>query len=155
MNIKVARVKNSEGELVFTITVSEPSHSPHVGIDEISILASLENCKKAIQNNISTDNLMKQEVVNLIHYTKEKIFSRIVESLKFSIKNQLQPKFEPICQEIYNWIYDFQKENVRGWMSDFDPQRTRYYFDGDPQLAKQEPQQSEHDEDEDDFDDDV
>jgi len=41
--------------------------------------------------------------------------------------------FKPICQEIYNWIQDHQSGDIKNWMIQFDPQRTKYYFHNDPE----------------------
>jgi hypothetical protein len=152
MKITVDRVKKPEGDLVFTITVSEP-HDSCFGEIENTMMRLLDRCKEDVYHTTSEENALKNDVMGLIHAAKEKAFLRVLDNLKFSIRHQLQPKFQPICQEIYNWIYDYQKGDLRTWMIDFDPQRTKYYFDNDPENKPSVPQQSEH-EDEDDLDDD-
>ncbi len=58
-----------------------------------------------------------------------------------------------MCQEIYNWIFDNQNEYLKGWIAEYDPQRSRYYFDNDKtHESTQEKQQSEHEEEEDETD---
>ncbi len=130
MDIKVDRVNTSEGNLVFTITVSNPHHSCF-GETEKNLMNVLDICKQGISAYSSEENKLAQDVIGLIHTAKEKTFSRVLTNLKFAIENEFRPKFQPICQEIYNWIYDHQSSTLKSWMSEFDPQRTKYYFDND------------------------
>ncbi len=154
MDIKVDRTNTPEGDLVFTITVSNPHHTCFGGIEK-SIMDILDFSKKGIQDLSPEDNKTRNDVVGLIHAAKEKAFVRVLDNLKFSIENEFRPKFKPICQEIYNWIYDHQEDVVKGWLSDFDPQRTKYYFDNDVNASKMDmSQESEHDEEDDDEDED-
>ena len=144
MKINVDRTNNCEGDLVFTITVSQP-HSSCFGEFEKKVMDILNICKEDIDRVSILDNKVKNEVIDLIHVTKEKTFIRILENLKFTIENEFRPKFKPICQEIYNWIYDYQTDDLKKWMNEFDPQRTKYYFDNDTYAEKIKiPQQSEH-----------
>lgn len=134
MKITVDRTQDSSsGALIFTITVSEPHDAPFTQIDADAIIF-LERCKQEIEKlgnvNSSLDKLPSQ-AVNAIHELKSRTFNRVKDSLEFSIRNSLQPKFTPICQEIYNWIYDNQKDYLKKWMQELDPQRTKYYFDND------------------------
>ena len=151
MKIKVDRVNTPEGNLVFTITVNEPHHACFGEIEK-NMMDILDNCKNDISLSTPDDNKIKEHVISLIHAAKEKTFMRALDSLKFAIENEFRPKFKPICQEIYNWIYDNQTDALKKWMCEFDPQRTKYYFDNDITAEKiHVPQASEHeDEDEDD-----
>jgi hypothetical protein len=130
MDIKVDRVNTPEGNLVFTITVSNPHHSCF-GENEKNIMNYLDTCKENVSKSTSVENKLAQDVIGLIHASKEKTFTRVLSNLKFAIENEFRPKFQPICQEIYNWIYDHQTVMLKSWMSEFDPQRTKYYFDND------------------------
>lgn len=130
MKINVDRIHTPEGNLVFTITVSEPHHSCF-GEVEKNIMNLLDICKENVYRTTSEENKTKLDVVGLIHLAKEKTFIRVLDNLKFAIENEFRPKFKPICQEIYNWIYDNQTDVLKKWMSEFDPQRTKYYFDND------------------------
>jgi len=154
MNIKVDRTNTPEGNLVFTITVTDPHHSCFGEIEK-NIMNLLDICKDDVYRTTSNENKTKQDVIALIHSAKEKTFLRVLDSLKFSIENELRPKFEPMCQEIYNWIYDQQTDVLKRWMSEFDLQRTKYYFDNDITPNKNySPQESEHDEENEDEDED-
>ena len=145
MDITVDRTNGSEGNLVFTITVSKPHHSCF-DVVEKNIMGVLDFCKSGIENLSPEDNRLRQDVIALIHLAKEKTFERVLNNLKFSIRNDLQPKFDPICQEIYNWIYDSQESCLKEWMSEFNPQRTQYYFDNDIRMKSQfDKQESEND----------
>lgn len=159
MDIKVDRVSNEKGDLVFTITVSK-SHFPNVSEEEISALVAMDAFTKTLGTTIDPEKKLYQDILAANKTVKEKIFQKILSSLKFSIKNQLQPKFDPICQEIYNWIYDAQRSFLKSWMTEFDPQRTTYFFDNDEQMKFQflnedypvdkDPEDDEQDSDEDD-----
>ena len=136
MKITVDRTVNPEGNLTFTITVMEPHHACF-DLVEKNIMGVLDFCKQGVENLSPEDNKLRQDVVSLIHLAKEKTFNRVLDSLKFAIKEQLEPKFNPICQEIYNWIYDAQNKPLKEWLYEFDPQRTTYYFDNDARFQKQ------------------
>lgn len=130
MKIQVDRTNTPEGDLVFTITVKEPHHACFDEVEK-NLMDVLDFCKKGIENLSPEDNKLRKDVVSLIHLAKEKTFNRVLNSLKFAIKEQLEPKFQPICQEIFNWIHDQQKDVLRNWMNEFNPERTKYYFDND------------------------
>lgn len=150
MRIAVTRKETSEGDLVFTITVSEPHHSA-MGIDEVKMMNMLNMCKYDLEGVTPEKNKTRDEILDLFQEIKSTAFIKVIENLKFSIENELRPKFRPICQEIYNWIYDHQDGSLKTWMQEFDPQRTKYFFDNDitPTLNNHlYPQDSEH-EDED------
>lgn len=150
MDIKVDRTNTPEGNLVFTITVSEPHHSCFGEIEK-NIMKLLDICKDDVYRTTSDENKTKQDVIGLIHNAKEKTFLRVLDNLKFAIENEFRPRFKPICQEIYNWIYDKQTDVLKNWMCEFDPQRTKYYFDNDITPNKfAQMQESEHDEESDD-----
>ncbi len=129
MKITVDRTIDSEGNLVFTISVKEPHKVPFTELEN-NMMTALETCKKHV-DSVQEDNKVKNDILSSIHDAKEKTFSRILQSLRFAITNELRPKFQPICQEIYNWIYDNQEGPTKMWMQEVDPQRTKYYFDND------------------------
>ena len=130
MKIKVDRNLSEDQKLVFTITVTDPHHSCF-GEIENKMMSILDVCKNDIDNSINGVNKTKDDIIGLIHAAKKKLFMRLLNDLKFSIENELRPKFRPICQEIYNWIQDQQTDMLKTWMIEFDPQRTKYYFDND------------------------
>lgn len=145
MKIKVDREEKESGELVFTITVSKPE-SANFGEMEKSMLDILDACQHKISLHKAHDSKLQIDIINLIHTSKLRAFGRTLEQLKRCIKDDLQVKFNPICQEIYNWIYDHQDGVLKSWMIEFDPQRTKYYFDNDIHAQKTFIQQeSEHD----------
>ena len=149
MKIEIDRIHTPEGNLVFTITVKEP-HDTWFGETENNIMKALDVCKEEVKNISPEYNKVGNEVIDLIFEAKEKTFLRILNGLKFSIENEFRPFFKPICQEIYNWIYDHQKDVVKSWMSDYDPQRTKYYFHNDlTNETNVVPQASEHENEED------
>lgn len=128
MEIKVERLEE-ENSLTFTIKVTDPRH---VGFGQLErmMMTIMDVAKQAVQEVPSGDSL-KEEILSSIHATKEKAFVRAKNTLVFDINTQLKIKFNPICQEIYNWIYDKQSDSLKTWMQEFDPQRTKYYFDND------------------------
>lgn len=136
MKISVDRIVNSNDDLVFTITVKEPHVSPFTDDERISI-ESIDRFTKNMEKTIDPTSLLYQDILNANHKVKEKVFMRILENLKFAIENEFRPKFKPICQEIYNWIYDQQEGFLKTWMTEFDPQRTTYYFDNDVKMQNQ------------------
>src|SRR5688572_18499941 len=132
MKIEVNRTEDSEG-LTFTIKVSEPHDAPFSEID-FETINFLEVCKTEVERLAPPENKLLGEVVNSIHTIKQKTFDRVKTSLQFAIENNVKEKLVPICQEIYNWIYDNQKPFLKAWMQEFDPQRTKYYFDNDKTI---------------------
>ncbi len=151
MDIQVDREIKEDG-LIFTIKVTNP-HQGCFKDAEKQMMQILDLCKYEVSQVTLEENKLKDDVVGLIHAAKEKMFNRILRDLKFSIENDLRPKFQPICQEIYNWLHDQQSGDLKSWMIEFDPQRTKYYFDNDVTAQKFNSmfkQASEHDDDEDD-----
>ena len=94
----------------------------------------LDICKDDINRITPEENKLKNDVFGLVHTAKDKLFSRVIDNLKFSIENELRPMFRPICQEIYNWIKEHQSGDLMNWMNEFDPQKTKYYFHNDTQY---------------------
>jgi hypothetical protein len=129
MKIEVNRTEHPEG-ITFTVNVTEPHDAPFSEIDSETI-NFLEKCKKEVEKLAHPEDKLLGEVVNSIHSIKQRTFDRVKESLEFAIENNVKEKMVPICQEIYNWIYDNQKPYLKTWMEEFDPQRTKYYFDND------------------------
>ncbi len=130
MKITVDRTHTAEGDLVFTITAKD-AHKAPFGIVEKDIMDLLDICKDSVQGLLTEENKLKEDVIGLVHAAKERAFNRVLENLQFTISNELRPKFTHLCQEIYNWIYDAQEKPLKDWMREFDPQRTKYYFDND------------------------
>ena len=130
MKITVDRTHTSENNLVFTVTVSEP-HLTCFGESEKQMMRLLEICQDDVERVVLDENKLKDDIKGLIHSAKEKTFVRVLNNLKFSIENEFRPMFKPICQEIYNWIQDHQSGDIKNWMIEFDPERTKYYFHND------------------------
>lgn len=130
MKISVNRNFDSDNKLIFTITCEDPGDAPFSEIDSQTILF-LEMCKQSVERLADPSHKLVGEVVNSIHTIKQRTFDRVKNALTFDIRNNVQAKVNPICQEIYNWIYDMQKPGLKQWMQEFDPQRTKYYFDND------------------------
>jgi hypothetical protein len=128
MKIKVNRQKPNENELVFTITVKDPE-SIELTDTEWNLMGQLANCQKEVES--MQESKEREEILRAITIVRERIFIRVINSLKFAIKHQLENKFDPICQEIYNWIYDKQSGRLQSWLQEFDAMRTTYYFDND------------------------
>lgn len=152
MRISVERIINDDDHLVFTIKILEPHLCPMVQ-QEIDALEGIDNFTKGLERNLDPEGKLYQNILLANHQVKERIFLKTLENIKFSIKNELEPKFHPICQEIYNWIYDKQEGSIKKWMQEFDATRTTYYFDNDiklkNQLEKNIPDDKFDDEDED------
>lgn len=130
MKITVDRVDTGEPGLVFTITVTEP-HFTCFSRHEKDAMMLLESTESQLSFICPLGNKVRDDAYSLIHAAKEKTFVHILDNLKFSIENEFRPMFKPICQEIYNWIYDHQQNYVKQWLTEFDPQRTKYYFHND------------------------
>lgn len=136
MKIKTDRTLSLEGDLVFTVTVSEPHLAPF-SVDEITALISIDVFTQGLAEKVGSESRLFRDLLTANHEVKQKIFDRLLMNLKFSIENEFQPKFQHICQEIYNWITDNQKDYLKKWMLEFNPQRTTYYFDNDENLKNQ------------------
>jgi hypothetical protein len=155
MDIKVDRTQTPEGKLVFTITVGEPDIAPFEEVEK-NVLESIDKFTKEMANTIDSSKELYMDIVIANHRVKEKVFMKVLDNMKFEIENELRPKFKPICQEIYNWIFDHQKGYLKKWMTEFDPQRTTYFFDNDGRFQNQnlnEIAEEKIDEDEDEDDD--
>lgn len=146
MDIKVNRRVKENGDLVFEIVVSEPHLAPF-DVAERDMMDIMQDAKKKLEAVADPENKTRIDVEQGIHWSKGKVFERVLKNLQFAIKNQLEPKFQPICQEIYNWIYDNQKDILKHWMLEFDPQRSKYYFDNDRNIEKDFDDEPEEDED--------
>ncbi len=152
MKIKVDRTNTFEQELVFTITVKNP-HLVPFNEEEINCINFFETMEKSLKLKLGSTSKMLHDIVESNQKLKQKLFTRIIDNLKFSIENELRVKFRPICQEIYNWIYDFQEGYIKKFLLEFDPQRSKYYFDNDINVAEMPSDQESEHEFEDDFDD--
>lgn len=117
-------------ELVFTIRVTNPHQAPF-GENELRLMKDLQDCQNNIRLNEEKDLALSELVAAKVYGIKDHIFQKVIESLRFSIDHSLNTKFKPICQEIYNWIYDNQNGDLKRWLEEFDPQRTQFYFDND------------------------
>lgn len=133
MDIKVNRYNREDGSLVFEVVITEPHFAPFDEKEE-AIMNLLEDAKNKFDNIAEPENKARLDAERGIHGAKDAVFQRVLNSLQFAIKNQLEPKFKPICQEIYNWIYDKQSPRLQRWMSECDPQRAKYYFDNDKNI---------------------
>lgn len=133
MKIKVDRTKHSEEELVFTITVSDPHHAP-LSAAEKEVLETIDRCTKSAEAVLGRDNDLLIEIKASNHEIKALVFDKLLSNLRFAIENQFRPKFKPICEDIFNWIFDFQQGHVKMWMQEFNPERITYYFDNDARM---------------------
>ncbi len=130
MKITVARSVVENG-LRFVIDVTEPHEVPFEKPEQF-LLKSLQCMSQSICSiPDDSDSSFRDDIESALHGVQSMLFHRAIDSLKFSIDNELKSKFDPICQEIYNWIYDQQSGELKGWLQEFDPQRTKYYFDND------------------------
>lgn len=137
MKIKVERILNGEGEIVFTIKVSEPKPIKYTA-EEWEAMNEMDEMVKKLEKTGDINGKIYQAIKTAHHGIKDNIFNKIMDALKFSIENELRPKFRPMVQEIYNWIYDHQEGKMKEWLMQFDPERTRYYFDNDVEVKNQE-----------------
>lgn len=151
MKISVDRTHGPEGELIFTITAKNP-RLVDFSVNEQSILMILDAARLAVDQvpNDPTGYSVREKVIQLIHNTKRVEYDELMRQLKFHIRNELQIKFDPICQEIYNWVYDAQEKPLKAWLEEFDPRRTKYYFDNDKEMQNNTETDSLDDNDEDD-----
>jgi hypothetical protein len=129
MKITVDRPLEESDQLTFIISVDDPHQVP-LHEEEFLLLKELDQCKE-VAGKLSSTNKFKNEIETALHGLKELLFNRVMASLRFSIENELRVKIDPMCQEIYNWLYDKQNGEVKNWLQEFDPQRVKYYFDND------------------------
>lgn len=130
MEIKVTRIVDTDGMLTFTIKVTDLKEAPFTSGD-LQAMEYIDNCKNTVEFLGDIESPLTGEVIGALQQIKDKTFNKVKEVLTFSIENSLKPKFEYICQEIYNHIYDFQKPQLKKYFQECDPQRTSYYFDND------------------------
>lgn len=129
MKISVDRTLESHDSLIFTITVTEPHDIPFEGHNKF-LLKTLQSMQKSLSFT-DEDTGFKDDLETALHGIQSMLFHRSIDSLRFSIDNELKPKFDHICQEIYNFLFDHQKGDIKSWLQEFDPQRVIYYFDND------------------------
>ncbi len=146
MKIKVER-HNLEGTgLVFTIKVSD-AHTVPFDEHEKQILHKLDICQKEIEKMAECKE--RDEILRGLFLVRERIFKKVLTNMTFAIESNLKPKFQHMCQEIYNWLYDKQASDLKKWMEEFDPQRSIYYFDNDRKAEDYSITDDKEDEDED------
>ena len=150
MKITVDRNNNEDGDLVFTITIREPALNPFTE-EEKAFMSLLEACKVQASGFETNNLIIKNIVLADLNMTKERIFMQVLRRVRFSIKEELELKFHPMCIEIYNWIYDAQDGFLKQWMTEYDPQRTKYYFDNDKTIESDYDYEEEDREDEERF----
>ena len=127
MKIEVNRDFDGD-DLVFTIRCSDPNAVP---FDSYAMML-LDDMSDNVKAKCLPEHVLTHEIEESIHALKVKAFERMRSKIASCIENHLYPRYQHMAQEIYNWIYDLQKDDVRAWMLTFDPQRTKYYFDNDP-----------------------
>jgi hypothetical protein len=135
MKIEVSRSHTEDGNLVFTIVTKEPTVMPFT-IEERLVLTRIDEFLREMKKALDPSKKLYQDILLSTHAVKENMLIRVINQLKTSINTDLRIKFEPICEEIFNWIYDNQVDHVRSWLSQFEPQRVKYYFDNDAKVKK-------------------
>lgn len=146
MDITVDRHQRDD-ELVFTIRVKNC-----LKIEKSSDLRFFDELTNYIENSdtCNADLDLKHRMLTRMRNEQYGFGCQIKESSHFDIKYVLQPKFNHICQEIYNWGFDQQSKEIQELLNIVDPGRTKFYFDNDPHATKIHiPQESEHDDEED------
>lgn len=129
MKIKVNRTIEENGDLTFVIKVSEP-HEIDFTKDDLKNMQLIRKYNDLLAQ-VDDPHPSLVHTMELLTDLMAERFYDIKRKLEFSIHNELNIKIEPIRQEIYNWIYDFQPKHLKTWMYDYDPQRCHYYFDND------------------------
>lgn len=139
MDIETNRTMGPDGSITFTIKVSN-AHAVDFSESDQALMKILDRCKNDTDSveSVESDGRIKDDIQRLIHLAKEKTFHRFLCKLNFDIKNNFEPRFKHITQEIYNWIYDAQTGVLKDWMQNFDPQRTKFYFDNDKTIESDE-----------------
>lgn len=142
MEIKVERFIE-EGKLVFKIICDKPDDfkmNPY-DIEALTNLdGSYENFKNAIPDAYRFKDLIKANLFDI----RSKVFERVSDDMTFSLRQQLEPKFDHMCQEIYNWQYDAQSGFIKNWLQEFDPQRVKYYFANDKTPESDSPEEEDN-----------
>jgi hypothetical protein len=144
MPITVDRNHTQDGNLVFTITL-KPCQSDILKTEDIHILKLIDTLQKEIAQE--DESFLKKDVSNLLYEFKSEVYGKAESLIRNKIAVNLEQMFNPICQEIFSRLMDQQKDEVKAWMYEFNPGRTRYYFSNDQVAATCRMQQeSEHDE---------
>src|SRR5690606_636756 len=126
MDIQVNRTHRDDGALVFEIVVTNPP-TLKFNQDDKEILDMLQNIQNELHKVDKEADFVREDVQQHIHLAKKRIISETNKKLCSSIDNQLEFKFKPMCQEIYNWAYDHQTQALQSWMTENDPVRIKYY----------------------------
>lgn len=132
MEITVDRNHTQDGNLVFTITVT-PDEENLLKIEDIEILKKIN----MFQNQIAEahEGALNTDVSELLHDFKTEVYFKVSGLIRNKVAVKLQQMFNPICQETYSWLIDKQKEELRTWMLEFNPGRTKYYFSNDEAVS--------------------
>lgn len=131
MKITVDRTLDAEGNLVFTITCKEPK-CPHLIQEDFD---RIKKIKSLMVESSKTCGLKMDYIEEAVDNIRENFFSQIKRVLTRVIENDLNTKIIPMQAEIYRWIIDAQDDMVKDWMSSYDPQRAKYYFDNDMDIG--------------------
>jgi DNA-directed RNA polymerase subunit L len=118
--------------LEFTIRCEE-SDKIDFSEDDLKAMNKLSNCLLEIENLSIEDYILDHPKSCLVNAQGE-IYDKIKEKLCADIRFSVEKKINAICQEIYNWIYEVQNDNLKEYMEQFDSKRTRYYFDNEMDL---------------------
>lgn len=119
-----------EDVIVFTIKVKDLKKSPF-NEASLQMMKTLDIAKSDVYKH---ENPYLEAVVMHIHAAKEAVCDKVIKNLKFEIKEQFEPKFKQVCQEIYNSVVDSQEEFVKSWMLESEPERFKYYFNNDKTI---------------------
>lgn len=137
MKIDVNRNLRDDGCLVFEIVVSEP-HKIVFSPEDFEAMHLLSSIKNSMEGKADPESNCFITFTAGIHDIQERIFEKFLRTLRSTIDNELYARIKHIFQEIYNWISDQQKDELKKWMFEFDPQRSRYYFSNDTNIEKED-----------------
>jgi hypothetical protein len=138
MDIIVNRVSSQDGKIIFTIEVSSPDAPPFTE-DDYKVFEEADAFLKTIESlHPSSKCKYTWDLQSASHQIKSERYDSVKNRLKSNIRYVLEPKFDHILQEIYNWNHDHQPDHLKRWMSECDPLRSTFYFDNDERGHKEQ-----------------
>lgn len=143
MDITVDRTITPEGDLEFHILLKNP-HIHKTSITEFDIMEILNAAQSSIEDIATGDPDFKDRISNAVYDAKKLTFDMTFRTFQFQTRGFIRSNFQCIYQEVENWVYDAQPEPFKSWLSEFNANKIKYYFNNDAESQKPIPQESEH-----------
>lgn len=150
--MRIERTFNDNGDLIFMITMPNGPYKI-ISDDHLSKLTQFRKLGEFLTSEIS--GFRYSEIMeDSFRDNLQDLFMCFFKEFREDIDKEFTEKCRAMKAEINNWVYDKQSVAIQSWLSEYEPQRTKYYFDNDPEKNRgEESQEPEFDIDVEDSDD--